>query len=93
VLLTKTHLRARFRYDDNDVRTFIANLAVLAIVTAEDTEVPRVVRDPEDDMVIACAVAAGAEYLVTRDHDLLSLERHAGTIEPEEFLGVLRAAG
>jgi predicted nucleic acid-binding protein len=33
------------------------------------TDVPDirgVVRDPNDDMIIACAVAAGADYIVTR---------------------------
>ena len=35
----------------------------------------RVVRDPNDDMIVACAMAAGADYLVTRDEDMLSLDR------------------
>jgi putative PIN family toxin of toxin-antitoxin system len=62
VLLTKTHLREHFRYSDQDVHDFIANLVVLADVTAEITDIPRVVRDPTDDMVIACAVAVEANY-------------------------------
>ena len=37
-------------------------------------EVTGVVRDPNDDMVIACALAASASYLVTRDPDLLTLK-------------------
>jgi putative PIN family toxin of toxin-antitoxin system len=34
-------------------------------------------RDPDDDRVVACALAAGADFLVTGDDDLLTL----GTIE------------
>jgi len=51
-----------------------------------------VVRDPNDDMVIACALAAGVSYLVTRDPDLLTLKsyRDVKMISPEEFMGVLR---
>jgi predicted nucleic acid-binding protein len=53
-----------------------------------------VVRDPNDDMIVAVAVAAGAEYVVTRDKDLLSLCQHEGIvmIEPEAFLHVLRGS-
>jgi predicted nucleic acid-binding protein len=47
---------------------------------------------PEDDMVLGCAVAAGADYLVTRDKDLLSLVEYAGIkiVTPEVFRAVLR---
>lgn len=34
-------------------------------------------RDPDDDKFLECAVAGAAEWLVTADHDLLSL----GTVE------------
>jgi predicted nucleic acid-binding protein len=51
-------------------------------------------RDPDDDKIVACAVAAGVDYLVTRDRDLLSLGTYVGVaiIAPEEFLHVVRQA-
>ena len=33
-------------------------------------------RDPNDDMVIACALTVEANYIVTRDRDLLDLRRY-----------------
>lgn len=33
-------------------------------------------RDPDDDQVLACAVAAHADYIVSGDQDLLSLKRY-----------------
>jgi len=53
----------------------------------------RVVRDPNDDMILASAIAADADYLVTRDRDLLTLIRHEGiaVISPEAFIALLRA--
>ena len=54
-----------------------------------------VVRDPNDDMVIATAVRAQAAYIVTRDRDLLSLQHHEGItmITPEAFIAIVRERG
>jgi putative PIN family toxin of toxin-antitoxin system len=51
-------------------------------------------RDPEDEPFLACALAAGAKYLVTGDRDLLVLGKPFGveTITPARFLVRLRAA-
>jgi predicted nucleic acid-binding protein len=45
-------------------------------------------------MIIACAVAAGADYVISRDDDLLSLGTYEGIVmvTPEAFMDVLRAA-
>ena len=43
-------------------------------------------------MVIACALAADASYLVTRDKDLLTLGTYHNVqiIKPEEFIQLVR---
>lgn len=45
-------------------------------------------RDPKDDPYLACALAAKAKVLVSRDEDLLVLEKPFGieVIEPRELL-------
>ena len=50
-------------------------------------------RDPKDDMVLACAVKANTDYLVTRDDDLLILETYkkVSIVTPEQFMSVLRS--
>jgi predicted nucleic acid-binding protein len=40
--------------------------------------VPAALRDPDDVHVLACAVAAAADAIVTGDHDLLMLETFEG---------------
>ncbi len=49
-------------------------------------------RDPRDDPVLACALAANAKYVVTRDQDLLTLGKPFGIeiITPANFLAWLR---
>ena len=39
---------------------------------------PRIVRDPDDDHVLACALAAKADLIVTGDTDLLVLKSFQG---------------
>lgn len=45
----------------------------------------QVCRDPDDDWVLACAVQAQADWIVTGDKDLLSLEEY-------NFIRILSAA-
>ena len=49
-------------------------------------------RDPKDDPFLACAMAARAKYLLTRDEDLLTLEKPFGIemIGPAHFVAWLR---
>ena len=53
-----------------------------------------VCRDVDDDWILATAVAAQAEYLITGDNDLLTLKTHAGVsiVTPREFLRLLGEA-
>lgn len=47
-------------------------------------------RDPDDDQVLGCAVAAGAQFLVTGDKDLLTLHPFGSIaiVTPSQFLAM-----
>ena len=49
-------------------------------------------RDPDDDRFIACALASGAKTVVSKDRDLLVLEKPFGIeiITPRQFLARFR---
>ncbi len=44
-------------------------------------------RDPDDDHILSCTIAANADYLVTGDSDLLELREFRGTriLAPRDF--------
>ncbi len=58
-----------------------------------DREPPRISRDARDDYLLALAVLNAADFLVTRDRDLLDLREVSGVqiVDPAAFLSMLRA--
>lgn len=50
------------------------------------TVIPHASRDPDDDQVLACALAADAELIVSRDKDLLTLSPFEGILTAHEAL-------
>ena len=91
MLLTGERIRKHYAYTDDDVVGYCRHLTALASIVSRVPEV-RVVRDPNDDMIVACAIAAGANYVVTRDKDMLSLDQYKSIrfVSPEGFLKILR---
>ncbi len=92
-VLRRRHIIGRFAHISNE--TIAASAAALRedslFVTLRD--VPRVVtEDPDDDVVLACAVAGNAEYIVSRDRHLLRLDTYQGIpiISTEAFARILR---
>lgn len=55
-------------------------------------EIPKICRDPNDDKVLATAVAGYANYIATEDKDLLELGQYQGIgiVPGVEWLGILR---
>ena len=91
-LLTKPRLRAYAIYADGDVRDYIRWLLAEAEMVADVPEIRVVTDDPKDDPILAAALAAKAEYLVTGDKaHLLPIREYAGIrlVSPREFLDLL----
>lgn len=52
-------------------------VTLATIVTPAEID-PAILRDPDDDAVLACAVAAGADMIVSGDLDLRDLGSYQG---------------
>ena len=80
-------LRRKFQVDPREVPFLKAYRARADLVNPEKLKRP-VCRDPDDDLVLATAVAAKADCILTGDDDLLVLGRFAGIaiLSPRAFV-------
>lgn len=90
-VLSRPHITKRIRRPAV-VADLIAAIGGSALIV-EPADLPGAVsRDPDDDLLLATAVAGAADVIVTGDNDLLVLEQYDGIriITPRQFLDELR---
>lgn len=92
-VLERPKIAERYRRGPDAVRAFCLGLSGTSAMVASLPKIDAVPDDPEDNMIVATAVAAGADYLVTGDRHLLSLEQYQGIriVTPRQFLDLLRS--
>ena len=93
-LAEKSHLpriQVKYYLTDAVITEYITRLRAAATVVDVHSSVT-VVRDPDDNMVLACALDGGAGYVVSRDRDLLDIGTYQGIqlLSPEQFLAIVR---
>ena len=93
-VLTRSSIRQKFpQITDASVKLIQDALDLANFVEIKPDDIEPICRDPKDDIFLACAKVAGADYLVSADKDLLVLERHHDTaiVSVAAFLSVLDA--
>ncbi|MEI2770866.1 MAG: putative toxin-antitoxin system toxin component, PIN family [Candidatus Competibacter sp.] len=84
-------LRVRFQVSDQEATDFVKRIARTATVV-QPTSVPDAVpNDPDDNHIVACALAGKASLIVSGDKDLLRLKEYEGIpiVRPMDFLRAL----
>jgi predicted nucleic acid-binding protein len=83
--------RRRYKYSDEHVVAYCEELA-RGTVIFDIPILTGIVRDPNDDMIVRWAVAVIADFLDSRDKDLLTLGSYEASdmVTPESFLHILR---
>ena len=79
------------RFPGVDLGPALELLAASATLVVAPPLAEPVCRDPDDDKFLACALAAGADYVVSGDRDLLAVSPCQGVIvlSPRDFVGRL----
>lgn len=80
-------LTEKFKYSDEDAVAVIILLRSRMQVVEPDSLESSVCRDPDDDAILATALAGSAVCIITGDKDLLSLKRFSSIdiLPPSEF--------
>jgi putative PIN family toxin of toxin-antitoxin system len=84
---TLTYSRSKKRINQIKLQEYISFIEESAVIIDTTSLVP-ICRDPKDNFLLALAKDAGADYLITRDEDLLSLEKFENTfiVTLDQFL-------
>ena len=97
-VLTRTKIRRKLpRITNVRVRALLQRLIAKAILIKNIPEEFKYQRDPKDEMYINLAIVANAEYLVSRDQDLLDLVTTSTDVARQfrsryPFLRIIKAA-
>lgn len=92
--LSKPKLIKAYRHTAEAIRDFCEGAAEAALLVEGDPAFVSPCRDPNDHHVIATAIAAAAQVIVTGDNDLLDLGRYETIriLTPRQFLDELAQA-
>jgi len=84
-------LREKFHWADERLEEARATMSSVTRRVAPSEKLDVVKCDADDNKIIECAVAAGSDYLVTGDNDILSLGSYGKTrmIKPADFLAIM----
>ncbi len=81
-------LRNKFKESEEYIQRQINLVSSYSEITESKEKIKAVPDDPKDDMVLECAVACNADYIVTGDNHLLKLKEFRGIkiVASKDFL-------
>ena len=84
--------REKFRYTEAEVNTFVEAIISFADVVNPEIKIDAIKADPDDNMILECAVTSGASYIVSGDKHLLDLKEYGmiKIITPKAALDLLK---
>lgn len=85
-------IQRKYNLNEGDIDEYLTYLRVIGNIIAAPPTIAAVPSDPDDNMIVACALKAGAQYLVSGDPHLKDLREYRGVaiVSPAEFLAMLK---
>ncbi len=84
--------REKFSFLDREMKKeFIMLLKELAEIVTPEISIYAVKDDPDDNIILECAVSCNADYIISGDRHLLKMREYKGIkiISPAEFLEII----
>lgn len=90
----RPRIRNKYALHETQVDEALKAARVMATVVADVPDVNVVEDDPDDDVIVACAVASDADYIVSYDPHLTEITEYKGIeiLTPQDFIRVLQWA-
>lgn len=91
-VLHRDEVRKFHKRSNADLQEILGELKNLSYIVPGEIKV-EAVRDSSDNKIISAAAEGKADYIVSRDKDLLDLKQYQGIeiVSPEEFMKILRS--
>ncbi len=90
-VIHRARLMRFHKYSALELKRIAKELTNVSLIVPGKIEI-EVVRDPDDNKIISAALEGKADYIISRDRDLLDLKEYKGIkiVTPEKFMGILR---
>jgi uncharacterized protein len=81
----------RYKIDEDTISTYLESIRAKSEIVDVHTNLKIVQSDPDDDKFFACAVDGKADYIVSGDPHLLTIQEYQGirVVSPAAFLNLL----
>jgi len=91
-VLRRPRIRRRGQLTEDKIREFLTTLQAVADIVRNPPSLQVIEDDPDDNIVLGCAIGAQTDYLVSGDAHLKRLSSHEGIriVSPSEFLAIIR---
>ena len=87
-VLEYEEIQEKIKKKNLEMRMTVQKIVAMSIIVEPTEKIKVVVDDPDDDMVIECAIEGNVDYIISQDKHLLKLGkfRNIPIYTPEDFL-------
>ena len=90
-VLQRPYFQEKRHITETDIAGVKRSLETDAVVVSPEIRLEVVSKDPDDNRILECALAGGADCVVSGDHHLLHLKQYQGipVVTAREFLAIV----
>jgi len=84
--------RKKFDFPNENIHHVISEIELVSELITPTKHHQVVDRDPDDNIIIDCAVASGSDFIISGDNDLLEIEsfKSSKIVSPSYFLELIK---